>query len=39
MKKLFLVLVLCLSIVGFSGCGSSAPKEIKIGPNTTKILE
>ena len=41
MKKLFLVLVLCLSLVGFSGCGSgsSAPKKVEIGPNTTKILE
>ena len=42
MKKLFLVLVLCLSLVGISGCSGSsgsAPKEVEIGPNTTKILE
>ena len=41
MKKLFLVLVLCLSVIVISGCGSgsSAPKEVEIGPNTTKILE
>lgn len=41
MKKLFLVLVLCLSVIGISGCGSgsSAPKEVEIGPKTTKILE
>lgn len=39
MKKLFLVLVLCLSVVGISACGASAPKEVEIGPNTVKILE
>ena len=42
MKKLFLVLVLCLSVIGISGCSGSsgsAPKEVEIGPNTTKILE
>ncbi len=39
MKKLFLVLVLCLSLVSFSGCSGRAPKEVEIGPNTTKILE
>lgn len=41
MKKLFLVLVLCLSVIRISGCGSgsSAPKEVEISPNTTKILE
>lgn len=39
MKKLFLILVLCLSVVGISGCGASAPKEVKLSPETTKILE
>lgn len=39
MKKLFLVLVLCLSVVGISACGASVPKEVEIGPNTVKILE
>ena len=38
MKKLFLILV-CLSVVGISGCGASAPKEVQIGPNTVKIFE
>lgn len=39
MKKLVLILVLCLSVVGISGCGATAPKEVEIGPNTVKILE
>lgn len=39
MKKLLLILVLCLSVVGISACGASAPKEVEIGPNTVKILE
>ncbi len=39
MKKLLLILVLCLSVVGISGCGASAPKKVDIGPNTVKILE
>lgn len=39
MKKIFFILVLCLSVVGISGCGTSAPKEVEIGPNTVKILE
>lgn len=39
MKKVFLILVLCLSVVGISACGASVPKEVEIGPNTVKILE
>ena len=39
MKKLFLVLVLCLSVVGISACGASAPKEVKLSPNTLNMLE
>lgn len=39
MKKIFLILVLCLSVVGISACGASVPKEVEIGPNTVKILE
>lgn len=39
MKKIILVLVLCLSVVGISACGASAPKEVKLSPQTTKILE
>lgn len=32
MKKLLLILVLCLSTIGLVGCGSSAPTKVTLDP-------
>lgn len=32
MKKLLLILVLCLSTIGLAGCGSSAPTKVTLDP-------
>lgn len=32
MKKLLLILVLCLSTIGLAGCGSSVPTKVTLDP-------
>ncbi len=32
MKKLLLILVLCLSTIGLAGCGSSVPTKVTLNP-------
>lgn len=32
MKKILLILVLCLSTIGLAGCGSSAPTKVTLDP-------
>lgn len=41
MKKLLLILVLCLSTIGLAGCGSSAPTKVTLDPKngTYQMLE
>lgn len=42
MKKLLLILVLCLSTIGLAGCGSSAPTKVDLtfsDTNAQKSLE
>lgn len=36
MKKLLLILVLCLSTIGLAGCGSSAPTKVTLDPKNGK---
>lgn len=36
MKKLLLILVLCLSTIGLAGCGSSAPTKVTLDPKKGK---
>lgn len=36
MKKLLLILVLCLSTIGLAGCGSSVPTKVTLDPKNGK---